>query len=355
MIGLGLSLTSIPTARRPWTPAVLLPPETPGIWVDPSRLDLLAQDAAGSVPMTGPGQPVGLARRRAGTVDAPQPVALSRPTLARWPRGGRRNLATGAQAVGDAAYWPEAVTSNGITAAKIATGVEDGVPYVDVRYQGLAAGTQHAGAYIISNSNAPAASGEVFTARVTARVIAGSAPGGVAIPGIRINIEERNASGVWVAGGGSAVGATSAEDTTVTLTRALTDATAASAQTVVTLGFTSGAVVDVTYRLKALQFEAGATASPLQHNLGPHDVTEPGVPDVWHLWDDGGDSLPVALPAGVYGRAWVDHLGVVTVDAVTAPANALLAARQAGAILRAGAFSAAEEAAIRKYWARVAA
>ncbi|MFE3838597.1 hypothetical protein [Pseudogemmobacter sonorensis] len=135
----------------------------------------------------------------------------------------------------------------------------------------------------------------------------------------------------------------------------MTAATAASAQTVVTLGFASGAAVDVTYRLKGLQFEAGAVATPLQHNLGPHDVTEPGVPDVWHLWDDGGDSLPVSLPAGTYGRAWVDHLGAVTVDAVSAPANALLTTRQAGVILRAGAFNAAEEAAIRKYWAQLAA
>ncbi|MFE3838598.1 hypothetical protein [Pseudogemmobacter sonorensis] len=162
MIGLGLSLTNIATTRRPWSPARLFPPEAPGIWIDPSRLDLLAQDAAGSVPLTGPGQPVGLARRAAGTVDAPQPVALSRPTLARWPRGGRRNLANGAQAVDDAAYWPEAVTGGGVTAARIGSGVEAGVPYVDIRYHGTTTGTQHAGAYVISNSATPGGAGRRF-------------------------------------------------------------------------------------------------------------------------------------------------------------------------------------------------
>lgn len=38
-----------------------------GLLLDPARLDLLCQDAAGTTPVTAPGQPVGLVRRSAGT------------------------------------------------------------------------------------------------------------------------------------------------------------------------------------------------------------------------------------------------------------------------------------------------
>lgn len=74
----------------------------------------------------------------------------------------------------------------------------------------------------------------------------------------------------------------------------------------------------------------------------------------WHLVNDGGDSLPVKLPTGTYGRAWVSAAGVVTVDTVVDPVNALIPgeanATQADVILRAGAFTVAEEAHIRAWW-----
>ncbi|WP_198672050.1 hypothetical protein [Pseudogemmobacter bohemicus] len=78
------------------------------------------------------------------------------------------------------------------------------------------------------------------------------------------------------------------------------------------------------------------------------------MPNIWHLSNDGGDSLSVTPPAGTYGRAWVSAAGVVTVDTVTNPTNALIpsavGATQADVILRQGAFSPTEEAGIRAYW-----
>src|SRR5690606_31381834 len=75
----------------------------------------------------------------AGTVDASQSVALSRPTLARWPKGGRRNLLTWAEEFSDA-VWSSPATSNvsvannsandpngGQTAATFTAGVGAGV------------------------------------------------------------------------------------------------------------------------------------------------------------------------------------------------------------------------------------
>ncbi|MCB5411769.1 hypothetical protein [Pseudogemmobacter faecipullorum] len=99
-----------------------------------------------------------------------------------------------------------------------------------------------------------------------------------------------------------------------------------------------------------LQLEIGGMATRGQLVTSANDVTEPGVPDVWHLFNDGGDSLPVTLPTGTYGRAFVDHLGAVTVDTVVNPVNALMTTRQADMILRQGAFSAAEIASITAYW-----
>jgi len=49
----------------------------------------LYQDAAGTTPAYVAGHPVGKVARAAGSVDATQATALSRPTLARWPKGGR--------------------------------------------------------------------------------------------------------------------------------------------------------------------------------------------------------------------------------------------------------------------------
>lgn len=79
-----------------FTPDALFAAGQPGHWpggYDPA-LGRLWQDSAGVTPVTAAGQPVGLVSRAAGTVDASQATALSRPTLARWPKGGRRNLLT---------------------------------------------------------------------------------------------------------------------------------------------------------------------------------------------------------------------------------------------------------------------
>src|SRR5690606_21876875 len=65
----------------------------------------------------------------------------------------------------------------------------------------------------------------------------------------------------------------------------------------------SAAPIDLTVRICAMQFETGLSLTPLQRNYGPSDVTEAGLPDLWHLYNDGGDSLPLILPAGTYGIA----------------------------------------------------
>lgn len=109
------------------------------------------------------------------------------------------------------------------------------------------------------------------------------------------------------------------------------------------------------FQVRRPQLEAGLEATPYQLVTTKYDITEAGVPDVWQLSNDGGDSLSVTLPAGTYGRARVNAAGVVTVDTVVDPADALVSNQQVDVILRQGAFTPEEEAKIRAYWARYAA
>ena len=79
--------------------------------------------------------------------------------------------------------------------------------------------------------------------------------------------------------------------------------------------------------------------------------------DFWHLYNDGGDSLNVTLPAGTYGLASIDINREITITTITSdgttPINTLRHERQLDVILRAGAFTYGEEQAIRDYWGRV--
>ncbi|WP_226341059.1 hypothetical protein, partial [Gemmobacter serpentinus] len=103
------------------------------------------------------------------------------------------------------------------------------------------------------------------------------------------------------------------------------------------------------------QMETGNTATPYQRVDTDLDVTEAGIPDIWHLWNDGGDSInAAAMPAGTYGLAYVDVLGNVTTTTVTSdgstPINLLRTERQVDAVIRQGAFTAAEIAQLTQYW-----
>src|SRR5690606_11586712 len=52
------------------------------------------------------------------------------------------------------------------------------------------------------------------------------------------------------------------------------------------------ALVGSKIRLRNLQVEAGTAPTPYQQVVSNFDASEAGKPSVWHLFDDGGDSLP---------------------------------------------------------------
>lgn len=92
MLGLGFSLTQTVLRNPGWTPARLFGAGAVGFALNPGVLASLAQDAAGTQPVTVAGQPVGLARDQSGGAShASQAVSAARPTY-RLDAGGRPYL-----------------------------------------------------------------------------------------------------------------------------------------------------------------------------------------------------------------------------------------------------------------------
>lgn len=82
LLGLGYSGT-ISDMKSKWIATIDTPSWVPpDLWLDPSDLDTLFQDAAGTTPVTAPGQSVGLVLDKSGNgYHAAQPTAAARPTL----------------------------------------------------------------------------------------------------------------------------------------------------------------------------------------------------------------------------------------------------------------------------------
>lgn len=86
MIGLGLSITQLAVRQLgeqipQFSPADLFQFGENGAWYDPSDLSTLYQDAAGTIPVTATGQPVGLVLDKSGrNTHAMQTTSTARPT-----------------------------------------------------------------------------------------------------------------------------------------------------------------------------------------------------------------------------------------------------------------------------------
>lgn len=76
-----------------FSPAVLFANSEPGVWYDPNDIATLFQDAAGTTPVTTPGQTVGLLLDKSGNgFHATQASTSFRPRYGIVPEGGRRNV-----------------------------------------------------------------------------------------------------------------------------------------------------------------------------------------------------------------------------------------------------------------------
>lgn len=248
---------------------------------------------------------------------------------------------------------------SGVTQYVEAYGVdEDGDEYADLYYSGTPTVTALASTFFHGNTATTAVLGDTFTSSMMAKVIRGS---GANVTGIRCEVALQSGvtflrSAPSVPYKGEAYAKLSA---TGTVTQSDMDLGANSARTAVVLSVVVGQPIDITVRVKRLQFERGPVVTPLQHNYGPNNVTEPGVDDVWFLLNDGNDALPATLPAGTYGIAWVNPAGGISYATQTLAAegtiDALRGTRMCDVIIRQGDFTAAEKAIIEAEWSTIAA
>ena len=164
------------------------------------------------------------------------------------------NLWAGAGDVGNLANWPASITMNGISSTKVGYGEEDGIPYVDVRFQGTATGSVLHGVIDTVLGRVPAITGQPYTASAILRRIGGSATG-ITANAMRIVMYEETAPGTHLAVTyGNGVIATS--DTVASVSRTI--ASGNQIRLTIDLNFTNGAAIDVTYRIKGAQLELGA-------------------------------------------------------------------------------------------------
>lgn len=209
---------------------------------------------------------------------ATQATAESRPLFAQHPTSGVRNQANGSADVGNAAFWPAAPVQNGITATKVASGFDvDGLPYVDVRYQGTATAGFHALTYVFSQSRFAIASGLTFTSSALVQRTGGSVTG---VTGLYLESVEETAPSTTVGITGSSETTATAE-TLISASRTIT--TGNQARTAVVLLITNGATIDVTYRIKGLQIERGASRTNYQFNYANFNIVEPPFAQRNHL------------------------------------------------------------------------
>lgn len=316
-LGLGLGLTSVAAmGRRRWSPASLSPLFWAGSF-DPAS-GRMWQDSAGVTPVTTFGQPVGRMLSSVGSIAALQATALSRPTTVRWPKGGRRNLLTWSEDLSQPGWF----LVNGATrSGNTITGISSS-SYVqrDVTFP---AGVPFSAYVESSNATSFTFGGQGLTPSPVFNLIAGTVSGGSTWTNISI----------VPFGLGYIVSATPTSGG-------------------VSIRLSPG-VADVTVHW----VQVGAL--PYQKVTTAFDVTEAGVPDVWHLLDDGGDSLPAVFPAGSLHLAYVNQLGAVSYSTATSDGTTgvdlLLAERMADVIVLDRAFTSDEEAKIEAYWARYAA
>jgi len=282
-----------------------------GLWYDPSQLDTMFQDSVGTTPVTGPGDPVGLIldRRlwRGRTYaqmlaaygshaaipgnHASQATSAARPTLARVPYGGRRNLMTRTQEL-DNAVWNKptsTVQANAttapdgtLTADKI---VEDGSssPHGVWSNNPVVTGITYTGsAYLKAAGRNYGMLYANIASGGTGRYFSLPADGSGQVLG-QYSANVCAASIEYVGNGWYRCSITWTE-TATTAGRTLEPYTSINGSSVAYAGDSASGIY-----AWGLQLEPGSNPTAYQKVTSTHDVTEAGKADCWHLSFDGSD------------------------------------------------------------------
>lgn len=259
-----------------------------GVWFDPNDRSTLFQDVNATQPITAPGQTAALMRDKSGNgKHATQPTAAQRPTYGVIPYGGVRNLATASADGTNTTYWPTSASNSGITATKVATGVDtDGLPYADYAVSGTA--TVQSDIYLASGARRSAASvGQTYTGSLIAKLISGTPP--AANSGLFPAVIGETAPTTYRENSTFVPLPPTGTDTLQTASKTFANAATNQLNCAIVIRTLALATVNYTVRIKAVQFELGSTRTAYQFNYSKYNITEPGKATVGALFTDGID------------------------------------------------------------------
>lgn len=207
-----------------------------------------------------------------------------------------RNRANGSAAPASNAFWSPGNTSNGITATRVATGVDADGPWAEYTVVGTATANAFQSTLAEASSRVAAALGQVWTSSMRAFRVAGTAP--PANCGARVEVIEETTPSASLAVSSSAVYA-GTTPTMLTITRTLNQAGVNQTRAGFVIRTDSGATVNYTIRVQAVQFEQGSARTAYQANFSAFDISETGVPSFnlirFDLFDD---AMVTALAVG---------------------------------------------------------
>jgi hypothetical protein len=195
----------------------------------------------------------------------PAAGALSRGLLI---EESRTNSLRNSQAGGAATGTPGTLPTNwaavetpesGITREIVAAGTAGGLNYIDYRLSGTAALASGYNLRFDGSTQVVVSPSQVWTGSVYLAVVGGSATG---VSSVVISLIERTADGTLIesTSSGSLLGSISANLQRYSITRTM-GATAARAQTGISLNIPNGITIDITLRIAAPQLEQGAFAT----------------------------------------------------------------------------------------------
>ena len=157
------------------------------------------------------------------------------------------------------AFWAYDPSTTGLSYSVTGTGVEGGLPYVDIRFFGTAATNGFVALFFELPTEIAASDGETWTGSYYMRLVGGTAAGLLVEPNFGIN---EFTAGVFVTGAqGASVTPTSTVQR-VTYTRLLSVPAVDTLYPYLLFNPVSGAAVDMTLRLSCPQMEQRAAASP---------------------------------------------------------------------------------------------
>ncbi|WP_415719827.1 hypothetical protein [Roseibium alexandrii] len=209
------------------------------------------------------------------------PSTNQKPVLRKWPLTDRRNLHpySGVATLSSSGMLNPSNT-NGVSSSLVGSGEENGLPYIDVRFQGTTTNVFHVAYFEIFFGTS--VSGQTITQSVYTKLVGGTTDNITAIK----HRCEPSATTVF-------------DNVSLSLTEELVrteqTGTAVNNNTNnsygIALTFPSGVAIDITIRIAAPQIEVGTTPTPYQAVYNENHIEEAGVPSVYSLVFEVDDGL----------------------------------------------------------------